>query len=248
MTKLVSFADSVTGANLSAEQLFAVFYADGSYANRTAVAKQCPHAKLFGITTHGLTGKGIFACDCEEGDETVAETLAWNVKQILLKVELIADYASMDTWASGGLYDAVVAQEKKYGVTIKKWVADYDNGDKSLTIVYEGKSYSFDARQYAGGMVPVDDDIALATFFEGVTPAVDPTPKKEAKPVTKIGAVPSNTGEAKFAGSINMSTGKPSVEFVASDTAAYHKAETLSFKLDVDIKPGSHARFAISKL
>jgi hypothetical protein len=124
---LISFDDAVTAANLNRNQLFAVYYADGRFANRTAVAARCPRAKLYGITVRGLTGKGIFACDCESGDLTVAQALAWTEAQIKLHVDPICVYASLSVWTNQGLLAGVQALEKKYGVKVKKWVAHYNN-------------------------------------------------------------------------------------------------------------------------
>lgn len=73
---LISFDDAVTASNLNPNQKVAVFYADGHYANRDAVARQCPNAKLFGITVFGEVGFGIFAADSETGDLDVPQTLA----------------------------------------------------------------------------------------------------------------------------------------------------------------------------
>ena len=153
---LISFDDAVTAANLNPNQEYAVFYADGRFANRTAVAARCPKAKLYGITVRGLTGHGIFACDCEAGDLTVQGALRWAEEQIKLKVELICVYASLDTWENQGLLTAIQALEKKYGVRIRKWVAHFNN-------IAQIPSWA-DADQYADPG-PVDHDIALATFF-----------------------------------------------------------------------------------
>jgi hypothetical protein len=159
---LISFEDAVTAANLNPNQLFAVYYADGRFANRWAVAKRCPRAKLYGITVHGLTGKGIFAADCESGDLTVAQALAWTEAQIKLHVDPICVYASLSVWLSQGLLAGIQALEKKYGVKIKKWVAHYNN-------VAQIPSWA-DADQFADPG-PVDHNVALANFFAPSPPA-----------------------------------------------------------------------------
>ena len=43
---LISFQDAVNAANLNPNQLYAVYYCDGRFANHTAVAARCSHAKL----------------------------------------------------------------------------------------------------------------------------------------------------------------------------------------------------------
>jgi hypothetical protein len=159
---LISFDDAVTAANLRPNQLFAVYYADGRFANRTAVAARCPKAKLFGITVRGLTGKGIFACDCESGDLTVAQAIVWTEEQIKLHVDPICVYASLSVWTNQGLLAGIQRLEKKYGVKIKKWVAHYNN-------VAQIPSWA-DADQFADPG-PVDHDIALANFFSPSPPA-----------------------------------------------------------------------------
>lgn len=160
---LISFEDAVTASNLNPDQLYAVFYCDGIYANEAAVRARCPRAKLFAITVFGKTGNGIFACDCETGDLTVAQAIAWVEEQIKLGVELICVYADLDRWENQGLKVALA----HYGSRIKRWVADYDD-----SAVIPG---GYDAKQYEGGITSgVDQDVALATFFEGVTPVHHP--------------------------------------------------------------------------
>jgi hypothetical protein len=159
---LISFDDAVTAANLNPNQRFAVYYADGRFANHWAVAKRCPRAKLYGITVRGLTGKGIFACDCESGDLTVAQALAWTEAQIKLHVDPICVYASLSVWTNQGLLAGVQALEKKYGVKVKKWVAHYNN-------VAQIPSWA-DADQFADPG-PVDHNVALANFFTPSPPA-----------------------------------------------------------------------------
>lgn len=163
---LIDFKDAVTASNLDPAARYAVFYMDGRFANRAAVARRCPHAKLFGITVTGLvTGVGVFAVDSETGDVPVAGTLAWLEKQIRLgvhHVHPICAYANEDRWLNEGLLLGVVALEKKYGVEIEKWDAHYDG-------IREIPAWA-SAKQYADPG-PVDLDVALASFFGDV---VDP--------------------------------------------------------------------------
>lgn len=166
MNRLLSqivFQDAVTAKNLNPNQTHAVFYADGRYANHWAVAQACPHAKLYGITVTGLTGPGVFACDCEPGDLTPAQAEAWAAEQIRLGVKLVCVYASLDTWLSQGLKVALA----KYGSRIKRWVADFNN-------VAQIQPWA-DAEQYADPG-PVDLNVALATFFGDAPPAPAPEP------------------------------------------------------------------------
>jgi hypothetical protein len=161
--KLISFEDAVTATNLDPNQTHAVYYADGRFANRDAVARQCPHAKLYGITVTGLlTGPGVFAVDSETGDVPVDRTLAWVEKQIKLGVQPIAVYANLSRWLNEGLLAGVQALEKKYGVRVRKWLAHY-TGNPVLEFPW------VDAEQYADPG-PVDRNVALADFFGDVTP------------------------------------------------------------------------------
>lgn len=165
---LISFDDAVTASNLNSNQKVAVFYADGHYANRLAVARQCPNAKLYGITVWGQTGPGIFACDSETGDMDVPQTLAWVEEQIHLGVKLICVYANLSRFLNEGLLADIVALERKYGIKVRKWLAHY-TGNPVLEYPW------VDAEQYADPG-PVDHNLALATFF-GDTPshtATDP--------------------------------------------------------------------------
>lgn len=162
---LISFQDAVTAANLDPNQTHAVYYTDGRYANRSAVAARCPNAKLYGITVFGETGVGIFACDSEIGDLDVPQTIAWVNEQIKLGVKLICVYANESRWLNEGLLSQIQAIEKAYGIDIKKWVAHYDN----LASI---PSWA-DAKQYADPG-PVDRNVALASFFGDAAPAPKP--------------------------------------------------------------------------
>lgn len=156
MPLLINFKDAVNASVLDPNALDAVFYMDGDFENEIAVRRQCPHARLFAITTRGATGHGIFACDSETGDLTVAETEAWVVEQVRLDVKLIVVYANQDRWLNQGLLAALA----KYGDRIERWDADFD-GNPTIP------SWA-SAKQYATGNVDLDS--ARASFFSGVTP------------------------------------------------------------------------------
>jgi hypothetical protein len=168
MPALIDFADAVTASNLDPNQTHAVYYVDGRFANRDAVAAQCPHAKLYGITVFGATGPGIFAADSETGDMTVDEVVAWAEEQIKLGVRLICVYANLSRFLNEGLLARLQALEKKYGVKIRKWLAHY-TGNPVLEFPW------VDAEQYADPG-PIDLNVALANFFgdEPQAHTVDP--------------------------------------------------------------------------
>jgi hypothetical protein len=162
MTKLIDFRDAVNAAVLDPAATDAVYYLDGRYANRAAVAARCPHARLHAITVRGATGKHIFACDSENGDLTIPETEAWVAEQVRLDVNPIVVYADEDRWINLGLLDALA----HYGGRIERWDADYDG---SPTIPPWAS-----AKQYATG--DVDLDAARAAFFTGPPPPPPPDP------------------------------------------------------------------------
>lgn len=176
-TPLISFEDAVTASNLDPRQTHAVFYADGAYANRAAVAKACPHAKLYGITVRGQTGTGIFAADSETGDLTVPQTIAWVETQIHLGVKLICVYANESRFLSEGLLSRLEALEKQHGVKVRKWLAHY-TGNPTLEFPW------VDAEQYADPG-PVDRNVALADFFGDAAP-VPPKPHGKLKATLEL--------------------------------------------------------------
>jgi hypothetical protein len=153
------FQDAVTAANLNPNQTHAVYYADGKFANRTAVKARCPKATLYGITVHGLTGPSVAACDCENGDLTPAQAVAWVATQVKLNVPLVIVYADLSTW-KGGLLKSL----EHYGKRIKRWVAHFDG----IPEIPAG----FDCKQFSDPG-PVDDNVALNDFFVPVTPKPD---------------------------------------------------------------------------
>jgi hypothetical protein len=153
------FEDAVTAANLNAAQRVGVYYMDGLFANHSSVRARLPHADLYGITVHGLTGPSVAFCDCEKGDMTPAQAEAWVAEQVRLNVPLIGVYANLSTW-QGGLLAALA----KYGPRIKRWVAHYDG----FAVVPPG----FDAKQFANPG-PVDRNIALGSFLVPFRPKPD---------------------------------------------------------------------------
>lgn len=165
MGVLISFEDAVNASVLDPNATHAVFYMDGNYANRDAVAARCPHARLYAITVRGATGHGIFALDSENGDvDTGArgvfpETEAWVAEQVRLGVSPIVVYANADRWLNLGL----LARLEHYGNRIERWDANFDGS----TAIPSWAS----AKQYASSNV--DLNVAVANFF-GDAPPVPP--------------------------------------------------------------------------
>ena len=160
MSLLINFKDAVNASVLDPNATVAVFYCDGLFENEAAVRARCPHARLYAITTQGATGKGIFACDSETGDLTIAETVAWVGEQVRLGASPIVVYADADRWLNLGLLSDLA----HYGNRIERWDANYD-GSPNIP-----KWAS--AKQYATGSV--DLDVARADFFRDAPSRPDP--------------------------------------------------------------------------
>lgn len=213
MSLLINFKDAVNASVLDPNATVAVFYCDGDTANRSAVEDRCPHARLYAITVRGATGPGIFACDSETGDLTIAQTEAWVAEQIRLNVKPIVVYANQDRWLNLGLLTALA----KYGDRLERWDADYDGS----AVVPSWAS----AKQYATGSV--DLNVAVANFFSGATPV---PPKPKPKPAH---------GTCRFEGSYDLKTGHwtihgiPGLDVHFAKSGGYASAE-----LQVDTASG----------
>lgn len=155
------FDDAVNAGALSPEQAVCIFYGDGQYANRSAVAARCPNAKLFGVTTSPGTPAqiGLPICDSETFDWTISETEGWVVEMVDLNAPLVVVYANADRWLNLGLLAALA----KYGNRIKRWVAEFDNNP----VVPDWA----DAKQYATGSV--DRNVCNDDFFASWFPPVE---------------------------------------------------------------------------
>jgi hypothetical protein len=162
---MLSFDDAVTAANLPAGQKFGVYYVDGRFANHGAVQSRLgADAKLLGITVFGAVGKGIQICDCENGDLTAAQAIAWVADSLKAGVYRPCVYANESTW-KGGL-EAALAH---HGGQIRRWIALYDGGP--------AVPGGYDAKQYLGDVGGVDKNVALDTFFDTAAAKPEPQPK-----------------------------------------------------------------------
>lgn len=171
--------DAVTVANLSPDALYVALYVDGAYANLAAGKHHCPRAQVLTITVGGLVG--FDCCDCETGDLTVTQAIAWVEASLAHGVYRPCVYANASTW-DGGLFAAL----EKYGDSIRRWVAAYPGTGANIPAGY-------DAHQYATG--GVDLSVCLPNFF-------DAAPKPAPKPA------PTSHGTARFEGSVDIATGK----------------------------------------
>jgi hypothetical protein len=202
---LIDFEDAVTAGNLNPNSQYGVYYADGAFANLTAVRARLPHAKLYGITVFGRLGPDVFACDCERGDMSVPQAEAWVAAQVRLNVPLVCVYASLDVWEKQGLLNTLA----KYGRRIKRWVAHYNN-------VAQIPEWA-DADQFADPG-PVDRNVALANFFQGISPVIPPRPH----------------GMARFEGTVDLGTGEWHIRGLPGRAHFAGPQEWMSAELQVD--------------
>lgn len=204
---LINFRDAVNPAGLDPTTRYAVFYIDGRFANEAAVRARCPHAKLYAITVRGMTGHGIFACDCEAGDMSVTQTVAWVDEQVRLGVDPIAPYASRDTWESQGLLSALA----HYGERIHRWDADWDGDPHSMPAWADAKQYN--------SLPAVDLDIARADFFARSEPVPVDRPR----------------GTARFVGSFDLASGRWKIHGIPGVRAHFappHRRASAELQID----------------
>lgn len=169
---MITFDDATNARNLPVDQTVGVFYVDGEFANEPEVRARLPHATLAGITTvpPGMLGSLAAFCDSEWMDLSASQAEDWVLEQIGRDVRLLGVYANLSRWA-GGMYDTL----SHYGTRIKRWCAAYDQ-TPSLTLSYQGRSFTFDAHQWAGNVPPgIDRNIAADDFFTPWTPPVKPS-------------------------------------------------------------------------
>lgn len=145
--------DSVTVEHIPAGATHIACYLNGLYANAGAMRKRFPHAVLVTIT---IDAEDLLAdcIDCETGDATPAQAVAWAVAKIKRreKPKIYANRSTMPlVWAlaerAGLRRDQVVL-----------WVADWTNEAHVPT--------GYDACQWYGGMtVAYDESLCLQSFF-----------------------------------------------------------------------------------
>ena len=222
---MISFDDSVTATALPPTQEVGVFYADGTFANHTAVSQRLPKAKLYGITVSPSFGVSLEyqICDCEKGDFTVPSAEQWVIDMIALDAPLIIVYADLSTWTDLGLFAAL----DKYGDRIKRWVAEYDNSP-NIPIGYDAKQYEGNV---SSGFGNVDKNIANDDFF---TPWVAPAP-----PVKLVG----NKGTAHVLVSVDVETGHCTRLRALPGTAKYGNEEKLRLSWELQLEVGKGAPY-----
>lgn len=162
---MLEMIDAVTTANFPLSTKVAGCYVDGRYANVNGVRARLPKAHLLTISTQGATADCV---DCETGDLTVPQAIAWVDRRVAAGAGLIVVYANLSTW-EGGLMSGLA----HYGNRIKRWLAHPDN----VASIPAG----FNAKQYIW-RGDIDISVISKTFL---TPWSPPKPPK--KPDTPRG-------------------------------------------------------------
>lgn len=211
---IITFFDSVDADALPQAQTHGLFYVDGKYANEAAVRHRLPHARLIGLTVAGNIADG---CDCEHGDLTETQTVAWVAQRVKAGQRLVIVYASRATW-DGGLKVALA----HHGNRIRRWVADYDG--KALVPA------GFDAHQYAGNVKTrigtVDKNIASELLFEPWQP-------------------PKPSGVAKFEGTVDLDTGQWTIRKLHGTATFHGQAAAYYAQIKIDVSDSYGARASI---
>jgi hypothetical protein len=154
----IQFDDATEANALPLGQSVAVYYADGPFANETAVRERLPHAQLHGLTTKGEHSTKIAGVDCEKWDATPEEAEAWVAWEVENFSPLVIVYANASTWADG--LEAALA---KYGSRIKRWVAAYPGTGNDVPAGFDAHQWQGNVPGENGGIV--DKNIALDNFF-----------------------------------------------------------------------------------
>lgn len=173
---LATMIDAVTTANFPLSTKVAGCYVDGDFANVTGVRARLPKAHLLTISTQGNAADCV---DCETGDLTVPEAIAWVERRVAAGAGLIVVYANLSTWESG-----LLSGLAHYGNRIKRWLAHPD-GVAKIPAGYDAKQYLFESA--------IDVSVISTTFL---TPWSPPKPPNKPK------------GTAHFKGSFNLATGQ----------------------------------------
>lgn len=145
--------DSVTVEHIPAGATHIACYLNGLYANAGAMRKRFPHAVLVTIT---IDAEDLLAdcIDCETGDATPAQAVAWAAAKIKRreKPKIYANRSTMPlVWAL--LEHAGIRRDQ-----VVLWVADWTSEAHVPT--------GYDACQWYGGMtVAYDESLCLASFF-----------------------------------------------------------------------------------
>lgn len=162
--------DAVTTANFPLSTKVAACYVDGRFANVAGVRARLPKAHILTISTQGAVADCV---DCESGDLTIPETIAWVDRRVAAGAGLIVVYANLSTW-DGGLMSGLA----HYGNRIKRWLAH----PKTAPTIPAG----FDAKQYIW-RGDIDISVISKTFLTPWSPPKKPdVPKGKARALVTV--------------------------------------------------------------
>lgn len=119
---IVSAFDGVTASSIPASATYVFYYANGTYANRSAIAARFPHATLIPIAvSKSLAAVKGMVLDVENGDATPADAVAWCLAYPGSNKDLVV-YCNASTWPSvRSAFQSAKVTEANY------WIAEYDN-------------------------------------------------------------------------------------------------------------------------
>lgn len=153
--------DSVNPSAIPSNATMVAAYADGLYANVSAMKARFPHATIATIAVSHNSRAHVL--DVETGDATPAQAVQWLTQTMAdLDNGHLTVYCNMDLWPSvRAVIRAAGIKEPNY------WVARYDN-DPTLPPGAVAKQYIGDYQGY--------DRSVVADYWPGVDPAPTPPP------------------------------------------------------------------------
>jgi hypothetical protein len=175
---MIRMLDSVTVANLPPGADAYAGYADGRFANLTALRARFPGKRILEIAVFASTDAEC--ADCETGDMAPAQIPAWVKRQIARGVHRPVVYASIS------VMPAVLAALTAEGITrsqVRLWSAHYGAG-KHICTGMDGTQFTDTAPGTGGSLV--DESLLAGDFFqEADMPITDADAAKIATAVWK---------------------------------------------------------------
>ena len=164
---MILMLDSTTATDIPRNAVAVAGYVDGDFANFAAMLERFPHAHRLSISVHGNHAD---CADCEKGDMSPAQAVAWVNAELRRGTWRPCVYANRSTWFAPVEPGApsLWATLSHYGAGIRRWLADYDG----IAVVPTG----FDAKQYndhGPHGEHYDVSVCIDTFFP-----VKPAPAK----------------------------------------------------------------------
>lgn len=182
-------ADSITAVNLPAGYQAYASYTDGRWPDFAAVKQRFPQAHLLSITVTSAD-PAADACDCENGDLTPAQAVAWAKRRIAAGAYRPVIYANAATMAAAVLPGLVAARVAHAAVRL--WSAHYGAGEhicgpatcKLVPVAMDGTQWTDTAPGENGTQV---DASILADGFFSPPPAPAPAFQEELMPQLRTG-------------------------------------------------------------